>query len=698
MKFKGYFASVGLLLAAGAPVEADLVWAYVGAANGGSSVAIWNPQDTSMADDTVTYALPPNAARGRWSVAPPVQTPGAYPASYTANPYLSQATWFIDGTANGAGNDLNDGMTAATPLQTFGEVVRRWGPNPVLRQATTVTFLSTNVVASDWMQLRGIAAMLASQTLTINGFVAAGSTLGNISAVSAINHSVADAALYVTIGAITWPAQHTRVRISGGARDGAVAYVVAANTAAGQSRLSPFATDGVIPTLVTPQVGDTLIVETTTQFQNPIELAASPIRLIAKDIEFLDAGATGQRLQGNSSTNLSRFSRCFFHGAGHCENNIFFNNCQIASSGWFNSGPEVCFMYAGFLDSSGGGAGLEGYWQVDFDLMIDGGGTGGGLNSNYGYQALSGNLMVYNSDGAINAIVGSSFIIAPIFGTASLCGTGNTFTYIVTGGSTIRVTDPSVIKIVGTTAFAQYAGVNSSAALYPIDNHGNSVVTIDTGTSGGGPEVSNNTYRTAVVRTARNVSLSNQNTTSFTVAGNDGVTNIEDDIVVLMAQTTASQNGPWVVGIVTAGSAPLTRPDWWQHGLVMPQAFQIAISAESTVYGGSTLKSDVSTASKVVDTDDPLFTPDRIVQSVQLNNGTIDISNVPIRNAAKVAITASRVTPSGTASTIQYNPSTITAGSLGGGGAPKVTVQAQIAAGTINVADGSTLQVAIIQQ
>jgi len=50
---------------------------------------------------------------------------------------------------------------------------------------------------------------------------------------------------------------------------------------------------------------------------------------------------------------------------------------------------------------------------------------------------------------------------------------------------------------------------------------------------------------------------------AFTVAGHYGLTFAEDDIVFLTNQTTADENGPWVVGVVATGVAPLTRPSWW---------------------------------------------------------------------------------------------------------------------------------------
>lgn len=56
---------------------------------------------------------------------------------------------------------------------------------------------------------------------------------------------------------------------------------------------------------------------------------------------------------------------------------------------------------------------------------------------------------------------------------------------------------------------------------------------------------------------------------AFTVASNDGLTYVAGNVVLLVNQTTATQNGPYTVGTVGGGTAPLTRPPWWQTGAVV---------------------------------------------------------------------------------------------------------------------------------
>lgn len=73
---------------------------------------------------------------------------------------------------------------------------------------------------------------------------------------------------------------------------------------------------------------------------------------------------------------------------------------------------------------------------------------------------------------------------------------------------------------------------------------------------------------------------------AFTVAGNDGLTYSAGQRVLLIAQTTPSQNGIYTVGTVGGGTAPLTRPTDWNTGAVIePGTFVRAV--EGTAFGRS---------------------------------------------------------------------------------------------------------------
>lgn len=110
------------------------------------------------------------------------------------------------------------------------------------------------------------------------------------------------------------------------------------------------------------------------------------------------------------------------------------------------------------------------------------------------------------------------------------------------------------------------------------------------------------------VRHVRGVVFANvADLNAFTVAGNDGLTYVEGQRVLLANQTTAAQCGIYVVGAVGGGTAPLTRaPD-----MAATQAIEngmIVEVSEGTIFAGSTWKA-MCTGAKVVGTDDPLFYP-----------------------------------------------------------------------------------------
>jgi len=192
----------------------------------------------------------------------------------------------------------------------------------------------------------------------------------------------------------------------------------------------------------------------------------------------------------------------------------------------------------------------------------------------------------------------------------------------------------------------------------------------------------------SVVHQARGVVTANvASLSAFNVSTNtDGITYVAGDIVVLLAQTTASQNGPYVVGTVGSGTAPLARPDWFATGSSIVDGSLISLSSQGTVYGGAILKSFAGSGG-VVDTNDPKFYPNEIHGSTALVAGTFTISCAVLSSSKTTAI-LNRTTANTASSTIQYNPSTITAGAPGTG---SVVVQAQVAAGTINASDVSTL-------
>lgn len=208
-----------------------------------------------------------------------------------------------------------------------------------------------------------------------------------------------------------------------------------------------------------------------------------------------------------------------------------------------------------------------------------------------------------------------------------------------------------------------------------------------------GEDVGSQLSALSLAFTARNVgpAANVANLAAFPVAGNDGITNVAGDVVLLYAQTDPTENGPYVVGGVAAGVAPLTPPSWWASGELVAAGRHVDV-AQGNLFNGTDWKA-FATSAFIVDSADPVLRPLVVSQQVVLEAGTVTIANVPIKSAF-VGVSISRAIANTTALTVQYNPSTITPGVIG---VASMTIQAQIAAGTINVADLSSLNVTIEQ-
>lgn len=179
----------------------------------------------------------------------------------------------------------------------------------------------------------------------------------------------------------------------------------------------------------------------------------------------------------------------------------------------------------------------------------------------------------------------------------------------------------------------------------------------------------------------------------------NGVTYIEGDVVLLVKQTTAAENGPYLVGSVSGGVAALTRPGWWAAGDAIPQGFTFEVGVEDTAYPGSTWKAMAATETKVVDTDDPVFYP-RICKGVAtLVAGVKAVSTaakVWLRSTTVSVIMLTRNTANTTTATTGGYAAPVgsrTAGIIGTG---SFTIDAQAADGTTNTADISTIDWMIV--
>ncbi len=194
---------------------------------------------------------------------------------------------------------------------------------------------------------------------------------------------------------------------------------------------------------------------------------------------------------------------------------------------------------------------------------------------------------------------------------------------------------------------------------------------------------------------ARGAAFTNHSLTAFTVATNtDGITYVAGDIVLLTAQTTPAENGPYVVGTV-ATTAPLTRPSWWGTGATIVQGQVIQVGGEGTVFGGSEWKALCAKA-QVIGTNDPILYPRIVKGSVALTNGTVALGVtqglfLKSVSASQIVVTRRNAGGTLTLTTGYYCPDAASARVAGVAGTAVATITASVAAGTVNTADTSTI-------
>ncbi len=184
---------------------------------------------------------------------------------------------------------------------------------------------------------------------------------------------------------------------------------------------------------------------------------------------------------------------------------------------------------------------------------------------------------------------------------------------------------------------------------------------------------------------------------AYTVASdanvNDATLNVEGDVVLLVAQTTAAENGLYTVGAVATGTAALTRHASMFTGRVFRADDYDVVVAAGTVYAHSRW---FNSAAGTVGTNTQGFVPESITQSVAfpVNTGLIVVTNVPILSTTKTALAAINIAEVTADLTVRYSrqPATVVAGALG---TASITVMAEIAAGGVNVDDDSTMLITI---
>ena len=180
---------------------------------------------------------------------------------------------------------------------------------------------------------------------------------------------------------------------------------------------------------------------------------------------------------------------------------------------------------------------------------------------------------------------------------------------------------------------------------------------------------------------------------AFAVGTNtDGLTHTAGNIVALVAQTTAAENGLYLVGTVAAAAAPLTRINSLASGEVITQG-QVQFTVQAgTVFAHTEWK---NTAAGTIGTDNPAFYPGRVVITQALVAGAITLTTVPILSATKTGVHLTRTVANTCAATdggyvLNGAP---TSGIIGTGSLP---IMASVLAGTLNNADISTLKITVV--
>lgn len=253
-------------------------------------------------------------------------------------------------------------------------------------------------------------------------------------------------------------------------------------------------------------------------------------------------------------------------------------------------------------------------------------------------------------------------------------------------GSPCYAVDDNVVALTDGGGIRPFAGI-----IFPFDPNNTAVVQVGMGPGfapsypgGGGTQA----FKARGVVFANVASLA-----AFTVAANDGITYVQGDTALLTAQTSGLTNGPYIVGVVAAGVAPLTRPSWWSAGAEIQPGQVIQVGGDGTIFGGSEWKA-LCAKSKIVDTDDPVFYPRVCKGTVTLVAGTITLGATQglfVKSITASAILITRNTANTTTLTTGGYAAAVASRTAGVSGTAAAVLQAQVAAGTINVADISTI-------
>jgi hypothetical protein len=177
--------------------------------------------------------------------------------------WLAQATWFI----SNVGNDENSGVDSSHPLLSVAELQHRWGPDGVIPQSVTITFL-TNHAGGTLRVIRGGPDIVLEVDGTAT--VSASDTISVFTDISTTNNQWA----LLTGTTITDFTTHVnkRVHYTSGPANGGVTFIALQNPQGAGNGVAEIASATTEPTLAnnyfpalsTPAAGNTFNLETLT--------------------------------------------------------------------------------------------------------------------------------------------------------------------------------------------------------------------------------------------------------------------------------------------------------------------------------------------------------------------------------------------------------------------------------------------------
>ena len=166
-----------------------------------------------------------------------------------AHPYWETVVdWYIDPAT---GDDENSGAVGA-PLATHGELARRWGTDPVLRQSTTVHIVG-DLGQTDIVNIA--VRIKAGATLTYQGATPTATYTGTIDGVTARDRATNQQWEIQDLGIPSWnDVEGERLALTSGASAGCVSWVDT-DIGGGWANTGEWYDSG-LGTYGTPQVGD----------------------------------------------------------------------------------------------------------------------------------------------------------------------------------------------------------------------------------------------------------------------------------------------------------------------------------------------------------------------------------------------------------------------------------------------------------